>query len=116
MTRISRLRFTEGDYTIPPVKVIVTKDAKKLWSCRNMLTGDMLREPPNKGKLPPSSGEEFEIRIPGTKSEYCRGTKWVVLTSTKTNSDKRTLGTISVCSHQIDFLSRKDERVAKKKA
>lgn len=89
------------------MKVKVTSDAKKLWSCANMAIGE--RE--NRGKLPTSAGQEFSIKLPGLRSDYCDGLKWPVATKPKDGKDSR--NGVSVCEHQIDFLSPEDEKLAR---
>lgn len=81
------------------MKVRITTDAKKLWSCSNMVLG------PNrdrKGELPKSAGKEIEVYMPGeTPSTICKGTSsWLVA---KVAPGMRPPAGARVCNHQVDL-------------
>jgi hypothetical protein len=81
-------------------KARITTDAKKLWSCSNMLIGPS-RD--HKGKLPSSSGKDIELFTPGeTPSTICNGTaSWVVTVESRRKVGH---GGFKVCNHQVDLV------------
>jgi len=94
------------------VKVKITTDVKKLWSCRGMANNS----PEHKGKLPSSSGQPISLVLPGERSNFCDGIMWHV---NRKQAQKVCAkgGTVTpetrLCEHQIDFPSKEAERIAK---
>lgn len=91
------------------MKVKITRDAKKLYSCPEFKRN----HPDGNGRLPPVSGNEISIKLPGVPSHFCKSLIWEVIASAKIDRSKR--AGMMVCEHQIDFLSPDDEILAKGK-
>lgn len=82
------------------MKATITKDAKKLWSCKNMKIG-LSRE--YKGKLPKSSGEEITLFLPGkTPSPFCQAMRAWDVAETPKSMPNHAVGYM-VCEHQVDL-------------
>lgn len=78
--------------TMKPVKVPITSDVDKLWSCKEMRR----RRPNDIGKTTSWSGKIITIDAnSATESTFCDGTMWTVLAG-------NSLGGKYVCNHQID--------------
>jgi hypothetical protein len=85
------------------IKATITKNAKKLWACKNFRT---FTAAIHKGKLPTSSGEEIVLYLPGeTPSPFCNAKRaWEVAIPPKSLLARgRAFKGYKVCEHQIDL-------------
>jgi hypothetical protein len=89
--------------------VKITKDAKKLFSCPEFAKNHT----DFKGELPPASGREISITLPGRQSNFCSAMIWQVAPDQSKALDRKHRPDAFVCEHQIDFRNTREEKIAK---
>jgi hypothetical protein len=89
---------------MPPktMKVRITEDAEKLWSCTSFVN---ITDPRCKGKKPWNAGVEIEVYLPGeTPSPFCQADKaWKVVPESAEKFGFNAFGKY-VCEHQVDMV------------